>query len=474
MVEVEVHVHVHVHVRVVVDVIVVVEYPRSQMIRSPVVFLILLTGLNLLNYLDRYVFPAVLPVMQEDLGISNFEGGLAAATFLVGYFLSSPIFGKLGDTGQRKKLIAVGVLIWSFATIASGLAVGTWSLLAARAVVGVGEASYATLAPTIIDDIAPKETKGKYLAIFYLATPVGSALGYLTGGFIQKHWGWHHAFFVAGGPGIVLAFLCLLMKEPARLAVKDRPNMLQSVGVLWEKAQFRRGVLGYCAYTAAVGAFSFWAPKFLVSVHGMKLDKATFFFGLITVVGGIGGTLIGGALADRNERRRANPVPLAPPKDVSYREGAELPEHPEAEKERLAKDAVSRERATVNGLLRICGLGSLIGAPLAALAFLSPTPTGFFALVFFCEIALFLGTSPINAVALRAVPPHLRASAMALQIFAIHLAGDLWSPAAVGLVADKFSMSIAVMLLPIGIAVSAFVWWPRPREAAVEEASSVA
>ncbi len=443
------------------------------MIRSPVVFLILLTGLNLLNYLDRYVFPAVLPAMQEDLGISNFEGGLAAATFLVGYFLSSPIFGKLGDTGQRKKLIAVGVLIWSFATIASGLAVGTWSLLAARAVVGVGEASYATLAPTIIDDIAPKATKGKYLAIFYVATPVGSALGYLIGGFVQKHWGWHHAFYVAGGPGIVLAFLCLLMKEPARIAAKDKPNLIQSIGRLWTKTQYRRGVFGYCAYTAAVGAFSFWAPKFLVSVHGMKLDKANFMFGLITVVGGIGGTLVGGILADRNEKRIPKPA-LPPPKDVSYREGAELPEQPDAEKERLAKEALGHERTAVNGLLRICGLGSLIGAPLAALAFLSPTPTGFFAIVFFCEIALFLGTSPINAVALRAVPPHLRASAMALQIFAIHLLGDLWSPAAVGLVADKFSMGIAVMLLPIGIAVSAFVWWPRPREAAAEEASTAA
>ena len=442
------------------------------MIRSPVVFLVLLTGLNLLNYLDRYVFPAVLPVMQEDLHITNFEGGLAAATFLVGYFLSSPIFGKLGDTGQRKKLIAVGVLIWSCATIASGLAVGTWSLLAARAVVGVGEASYATLAPTIIDDIAPKETKGKYLAIFYVATPVGSALGYLIGGFVQKHWGWHHAFYVAGGPGILLAFLCLLMKEPARKAIAQRPSLRESVKILSRRAQYRRGVLGYCAYTAAVGAFSFWAPKFLFSVHGMKLDKANFVFGLITVVGGIGGTLVGGILADRNEKRIPRAAPLPPPKDVTYREGADLPEQPAEETTRLSKEALGHERTAVNGLLRICGLGSLIGAPLAALAFLSPTPAGFFAIVFFCEVALFLGTSPINAVALRAVPPGLRASAMALQIFAIHLLGDLWSPAAVGLVADKFSMRLAVMLLPVGIAVSAFIWWPRAREAAVDGESA--
>jgi MFS family permease len=431
------------------------------MIRSPVVFLILLTGLNLLNYLDRMVLPAVLPKVQEDLGLSNFVGGLSAALFLVGYMIASPIFGRLGDTGKRKNLIALGVLVWSAATIASGLAVGKISLLLARAVVGVGEASYATLAPTIIDDVTPKEKKGQFLAIFYVAAPVGSALGYLVGGFVEKHWSWHHAFFVAGGPGIVLALSCLLMHEPERTAAREKTSLARSVAELYDKVQFRRGVLGYCAYTAAIGAFSFWAPKFLYSEHDMKLDKANFVFGLVTVVAGIIGTLIGGALADRNERVVALPPPVSAKQDDAYRD---MPPERVAEL-RAAEHERTREKRAVNGLLRICALGSVIGAPLAAAAFLSPTPKGFFVLAFFCEIALFLGTSPINAVALRAVPTELRASAMALQIFAIHILGDAWSPAAVGLIADHSTMGVAVMALPIAIAASAFLWWPRAREA---------
>jgi len=151
------------------------------MIRRPGAVLALLTGLNLLNYLDRLVVSAVLPKVQEELGLSNFEGGLLATVFLVGYFLTSPIFGALGDRLPRKGLIAAGVVIWSAATIASGLAVGVYSLVAARAVVGIGEASYATLAPTIIDDITPPDRKGKALAVFYMAIPLGSALGYLIG-----------------------------------------------------------------------------------------------------------------------------------------------------------------------------------------------------------------------------------------------------------------------------------------------------
>ena len=143
--------------------------------------LALLTGLNLINYLDRLLLSAVLPKVQAELSLSNFEGGILATVFLVGYFATSPIFGALGDRLPRKHLIALGVAIWSLATIGSGLATGLGTLVLARALVGVGEASYATLAPTIIDDITPADRKGRALAIFYVATPIGGALGYIEG-----------------------------------------------------------------------------------------------------------------------------------------------------------------------------------------------------------------------------------------------------------------------------------------------------
>ena len=129
------------------------------MIRRPAAILALLTGLNLLNYLDRLVLSAVLPKLQDELSISDFEGGLLAIVFLLGYFVTSPIFGALGDRFPRKGLIALGVVIWSVATLASGLSRTLPQLICARVVVGVGEASYATLAPTIIDDVTPANKK---------------------------------------------------------------------------------------------------------------------------------------------------------------------------------------------------------------------------------------------------------------------------------------------------------------------------
>jgi MFS family permease len=417
-------------------------------IKRPGAILALLTALNLLNYLDRLVVSAVLPKIQEELHLSNFQGGLLATVFLLGYFITSPIFGTLGDRHARKGLIAAGVVVWSAATVGSGLAFGIGTLILARAMVGVGEASYATLAPTIIDDVTPPSRKGRALSVFFIATPIGAALGYLVGGFVESRWGWRSAFFVAGGPGVVLALVCLLIAEPERKAAAEKPNAWRDLGRLWKADLYRKGVLGYCAYTAAIGAFSYWAPKFLYERYGLPLAAANFKFGLITVVGGALGTVLGGRWADR----AAKALPAAPTGgDAPYRAAAEN------------EDAREREasRARVRTLLKICAVGSAIGAPVAAGCFLSPSPTVFFVLVFIAIVCLFLNTSPINAVILQAVPTELRASAMALNIFSIHIFGDLWSPPLVGLLADYLPIQVAMMTLPVFIGLSAWLWAPR-------------
>ncbi len=401
------------------------------MIRRPQTILALLTALNLLNYLDRLVVSAVLPKVRDELHLSNFVAGSLATVFLLGYFATSPIFGALADKGPRKGLIALGVAVWSVATFASGLAGGAASLVGARAMVGVGEASYATLAPTIIDDAAPADRKGRWLAIFYVAMPLGGALGYLVGGFVEKHWGWRHAFYVAGGPGIVLAAVCLLIQEPVRKKLAAKADILATAAKLLAAPLYRRGVLGYCAYTFAIGGFSFWAPTFLHDRYGLDLGTANFKFGLITVLGGLVGTTLGGTWADRSVRRLG-----------------------------VTDDSVV---ARIN--LRVCSLGSLAGVPLTVACFLAPTPNLFFALVFLAEVALFLNTSPINAVILRTAPPELRASAMALSIFGIHLLGDLWSPPFIGLLADHFPIAWAMMTIPVAVAISAVLWRPGKLDA---------
>jgi MFS family permease len=400
------------------------------MIRRPATILALLTGLNLLNYLDRLVLSAVLPKVRDELVLSRFEGGLLATVFLLGYFVTSPIFGALGDRLPRKGLIAFGILVWSVATLASGMANTLGQLIAARAIVGVGEASYATLAPTIIDDITPPQKKGTALGIFYVATPIGAALGYLVGGFVEKHWDWRHAFYVAGGPGIVLALVCLLIKEPERSMSKEKPDLRRDFRALVAIPLYRYGVLGYCAYTAAIGAFSYWAPEFLYRRYKLDLDVANFRFGIITIVAGAIATWIGGRWADKMRLRVEKEAP----------EG-------------------QVERETTRGLLRICAVGSIAGAPFVVACFLSPQSSLFFGLTFFAILALFISTSPINAVMLKSVPSELRASAMALCIFAIHLLGDLWSPPVLGWLMDNMRLELAMMMLPIAIAVSAFLWW---------------
>jgi MFS family permease len=418
------------------------------MIRNRHAILALLTGLNFLNYIDRTVLAAVLGDIQKDVGLSKFQGGLLATAFLVGYFITAPMFGARADKGTRKGLIAIGVAVWSLATVATGFATSFATLLAARAVVGVGEAAYATLAPTIIDDLTPPDRKNRALAIFYLAIPLGSAIGFPLGGAIAHHWrhdeigNWQMAFFIAGGPGLVLALSCLLISEPARKLAAPTARIRDSLRTLFRIPLYRRAVLGYTAYTWALGAFQVFAPQFLLEQFPTQLNEKTanFWFGLVLVAAGFIGTIAGGRWADRS-LRELPPVTAETPFDARA------------------------SRLGSNALLRVCAIGMVVACPLAVAAFLVPTPGMFFGLTFPCAIGLFLSTSPVNAVALRAVPTELRASAMAAMIFIIHLGGDLWSPPVLGLLQDHLNTVVAMMVLPVVFALAAYTWWPRAEEA---------
>ena len=413
------------------------------MIRDRRAILALLTALNFVNYIDRAVIAAVLKPMRGELGLSNFEAGLLNTAFLIGYFITAPLFGARADKSARKGLIALGVVIWSLATMASGLATGFWTLLAARIVVGVGEASFTVLAPTIIDDVIPPGGKGKALAVFFLAIPLGYAIGYILGGSISHHWGWRSAFFVVGGPGVVLALSCLLIAEPPRKLLDAKARLVDGLREIAKLPLFRRAVLGYCAYNAALGAFSYWAPNFLlVRFAGALNDEtANFWFGIVLLAAGAVGTFAGGQWTDRGQRALPPPAPDAP---------YDAPEH----------------KAAVNVALRVCAVGVAIAAPLGVVCFLVPSPAMFFGVAFVAEVGLFLSTSPVNIALLRSVPAERRASAMAASVFAIHLFGDLWSSAALGLLQDVLPLVVAMMALPLTFAGAGYLWWPRAREAA--------
>src|SRR6266852_5048031 len=190
--------------------------PESRWSRSPGGILGVLTTVNALNYLDRYVTAATLPLILADLAISDAQGGLLQSLFIVAYSLACVPAGWLGDVGSRLRLAAIGVFVWSLATVASGLAPTYGWLLLARAVIGVGEASYAVVTPSLLSDCYPAARRGRVLGIFYAAIPVGTALGYVLGGLVGERFGWRAAFFVAGAPGMALAFVLLLLAEPSR------------------------------------------------------------------------------------------------------------------------------------------------------------------------------------------------------------------------------------------------------------------
>jgi MFS family permease len=416
----------------------------GRVIRGRVAILALLTGLNLLNYLDRYVVSAVGPRIQEELHINDGPFGFVVSAFMIGYMITSPIFGWLGDRYPRKGLIALGILIWSVATALSGFAESYWHLVAARIAVGVGEASYATLGPTIIDDIAPKEMKNRYLAVFYAAIPIGSALGFIVGGEVGTRYDWRTAFFVAGAPGILLALTVLFIHEPARAASaggeeakadEPRRTNIESYKTLARTPLYVTTIAGYIAQTFALGGFTTWAAPFLYRKLCLELDDAANAFGVVTVITGIVGTALGGWLGDRFQGE-------------------------------------NRLRTA----LKICGWSSALAAPLALAALLFPSAPGAIAMIGLCEIAVFVSVAPVNVAVLHSVPPWMRANAMAVSILAIHLLGDMISPSLIGFISDGFGdvkafcqgargLQIGMYTLPAALLVSALFWWGAARKA---------
>ena len=389
---------------------------------SPARLLFVLTGLNLLNYMDRYVLNAVRTPLAADLRIGYGDSGRLFTAFMLGYFLTSPFFGYLGDRVSRKKLIAFGIAVWSLGTVLSGYAAGFASLLFFRILVGTGEAAYATMSPAMISDEWGPSRRNNALTIFYAAIPLGSALGYIFGGDMAARWGWRSAFFWAGIPGLLLAMVLLPFEEPRR-GESDGPGFIArpratDVFRLFRNADYNLVVWGYVAYTFALGAFAFWGPTFLEKVHHLSTARADRFFGAVVTVGGLAGTLLGGFAA--TAWRRRNPAAYA---------------------------------WVMSGSM-------FLAAPLSLAALAAGSAPVCMSLLAAAIFLLFLSTGPVNTLIIETVPINLRASAMAISIFLIHLFGDMWSPEIVGRLADRLGGDLqkAVLLLPAAVLAAGFIW----------------
>jgi MFS family permease len=377
--------------------------------------LALLLAVNLLNYIDRQVLYAVFPLIKSDLALSDTALGLLGSAFMVCYMVAAPLLGWLGDRLSRVRLAAAGLLVWSVATALAGFAPGYRTLLVARTTVGIGEASFGTVSPGLLADYFSRERRGRVLAWFYLAIPVGSALGYLLGGIIGNRFGWHAAFLMVGLPGLLVTLPVWRLREPARGgAAEDLPQpAARAYRTLFTNRSFVCNTLAMAAMTFAMGGLAQWLPTFLYRMHGLDVARGNTLFGAVTVAAGIGGTLAGGWLGDRCQQKHAT------------------------------------------GYLLVSGWGFLFGVPIAAWAISTPSLQGCLIAMFFAEFFLFLNTGPLNTVIVNVTGPAIRAMAFAVNIFFIHALGDAMSPTFLGWLSDQWGLRNALLVTPAAIAVAA-------------------
>jgi MFS family permease len=367
----------------------------------PRLTLALLTGLNILNYIDRSVLWAVQPLIKQEFPhVSDAQIGLLTTTFFWFYMCAAPFIGYLGDRYSRKHIIAIGIIIWSGFTFLTAVTHTFNELMLRHILVGIGEASYASIAPTLVADLFPLERRGRMLAIFSAGLPFGTAVGYLLGGSMGQHFhDWRPPFMVAGIPGFVLAVILWFLPEPPRGRTDpvDASAIRATLPSLLRNKAFMAATLGLAMYTFAMGGLQAWIPTFLTRVRAMTLERATTIFGAITCFNGIVATLLGGWIGDRLIKR-----------------------YPGA-------------------YYSFSGWAMLVSVPLMMMA-IYLTGQVMFPAMFVAEFFLLINTGPVNAALVNSVAPTIRATAMAVNIFIIHLLGDASSPYVIGKISDMSSL----------------------------------
>jgi MFS family permease len=391
-------------------------YPRLY----PRTALALLTTLNLLNYIDRSVLFAVQPLVQSEFHLSNVQVGYLTSAFLGFYMVAAPFVGPLADRYSRKRIIVLGAVFWSALTLLTAFTHTYWELLVRHTLVGIGEATFVTIAPTFVADLFPEKLRGRIFGIFYLAIPVGTAAGYLLGGHLAPGHGWRFPFYIAAAPGFVLALAVAFLPEPPRgqfdsnRVSEERRTISEILYSLARNPAFWIVTLGMAAGTFSLGGMQVWMPTFLSTTRGYSLREANELFGGIVVGCGIVASLAGGWLGDR----------LLPRMRGSY--------------------------------YFVSALSMALGVPvmIVALFFKGPIMLPAIALAAFF---LLVNTSPLNTALVNAVGANIRVTAIAVNIFLFHLFGDVPSPTMMGYVADHRSLQAAFILPVIAMAVSSAI-----------------
>ena len=378
--------------------------------------LLLLTALNFLNYIDRNVLFAVQPLIQKEFSLDDAQAGFLTSAFFVCYMVAAPLIVPLADRYPRRLIMGAGALVWSLATLLSAVTHNYDELLLRHVIVGIGEATFVAISPAFLSDLFPETIRGRVMGFFYMATPVGSALGYVIGGYLGHHYGWRKPFLVCAIPGILLAFALLALREPVRGASDHVADSVERGTVLglFRNQAYWTVTLGMAMMTFAIGGMQVWMPTFLTRIRQVQLDRANLIFGGMTVLAGTVATLFGGWLGDRLLRR----TPAA------YQ------------------------------LLSAVGMALSIPAVIAAIYLHPPT---MYPAIFLAEFFLLVNTAPLNAALVNSVSARIRATALAGNIFTIHLLGDAFSPTLIGWISDRSNLQVGLTSMIVAVALSATV-----------------
>merc|ERR1712038_1739303 len=374
----------------------------------------ILTFINLINYMDRYTIAGILTKVQDYYSISDTQAGFLQTIFVLSYMIFAPVFGYLGDRYSRKWIMAVGVGIWVLAVLVGSFMESFTGFLIMRAIVGIGEASYSTIAPTIISDMFVKDARSKMLALFYFAIPVGSGFGYVVGQGLASAFGeWQYS--MRGTPvlgTIAVLLIIFVLVDPPRGEAEGQEHLEASsysedIKHLIMNKSFIFSTLGFTCVAFCTGALSWWGPKFLETSilamevpekeRGVNIASVAFVFGVMTMIAGIIGVPCGALLSTKLKIKfpRADPV--------------------------------------------ICGVGLSITTLLFFLALMWGAEKNIilaFILIFIGEISLNLNWSIVADMLLYVVSPTRRGTAEALQILVSHALGDAGSPFLIGVVTD--------------------------------------
>lgn len=401
--------------------------------------LALLTLVYVLNFLDRTLIYILFPLLKKELSLSDLQLALLGTTSFVLFYTTLGIpFGRLADRVSRKRLIAAGLVVWS---LFSGLTAFAGTFLAiffCRVMVGVGEATLGPAALSLLADYFPPRMRATVQAIYSAGIPLGGGLAFFLGGFLGESMGWRWAFALLGFPGVIVAGLVLLLHEPPRgrteatgapgAASAGSPGFVEGLKALYGSNVLLWHHAGYAFFALAGNSLSIWGPSFFVRVHGMSLSTIGVLAGILSVVGGVPGTILGGWAADRF--RRTGP----------------------------------------GGRMRLCSVGALLCIPLwIALLFSTNVLILLLVNVVLLGMAL-LWLGPAAADVHEVAGPRLRGLGIGVYFFSAMLAGYGIGPPivgrlndALGVLADPSRMRFSLLICPAACLVAALCLWQGSR-----------